>query len=226
MIAHSDWTVISNQSATVQNKSEDTKRWDFPPTLRLPSYLFTIIAGPFREIKCPIEKCHKNISQSIFVRDTLYKYVFEQQHDIFEFNSEAIRRYEELFGFDYPFSKNDSIFCPEFSHGAMEDPGSVLFSEFFAFQKVPTTYQITDRATVIVHELAHMWFGDLVTMKWWDDVWLNESFADFVNYIILDDMYGNMSFPISRSFSIMNYQKGRGYDADQMISTHPIASPV
>jgi aminopeptidase N len=79
---------------------------------------------------------------------------------------------------------------------------------------------------MIIHELAHMWFGNLVTMKWWDDVWLNESFADFVNYIILDDMYGNMSFPISKSFSIINYQKGRGYDADQVSSTHTIAGIV
>jgi aminopeptidase N len=135
VLAHSDWTVISSQSATIQNKSEDAKQWNFPPTLRLPSYLFTIIAGPFREIKCSIEKCHKNIPQSIFCRDTLYKYVFKQQHDIFEFNSEAIRRFEELFGFDYPFSKADSIFCPEFKHGAMEDPGSCIYSDFSRLPK-------------------------------------------------------------------------------------------
>jgi aminopeptidase N len=101
-----------------------------------------------------------------------------------------------------------------------------MYREDFAYTKIPTTHEITERATVIIHELAHMWFGDLVTMKWWDDVWLNESFADFINYIVLDDMYGNMSFPIAKSFSLMNFRKGGGYDADQMTSTHPIAGRV
>jgi aminopeptidase N len=226
IIAHSDWTVISNQSAVVETKPDGNKRWAFPPTLRLSSYLFTVIAGPFREIKCPIEKCHKNIPQSIFCRETLYKYVEKQQHDIFEFNADAIRRYEELFGFDYPFSKADSIFCPEYTVGAMENPGAVTYTESYAYTKVPTTDEITDRATTIIHELAHMWFGDLVTMKWWNDLWLNEAFADFVNYIVLDDMYGNMSFPVARSFSLMNFRKGGGYRADQMKNTHPIAGVV
>jgi aminopeptidase N len=120
ILAHPDWKVISNTSPTLKNISQQTNQWNFPPTLRLPSYLFAILAGPFREIICPSEKCHKNIPQSIFCRDTLYKYVSPQQHDIFAFNSEAIRRYEDLFGYPYPFCKADSVFCPEFSHGAME----------------------------------------------------------------------------------------------------------
>lgn len=224
--APSDWTVISTQSPEVTDAGTETRAWDFPATPRLSSYLFTVIAGPYREIKCPAEKCHKKISQSIFCRETLYKYVVEQQSDIFEFNADAIRRYEELFGFDYPFTKADSIFCPEYTVGAMEYPGAVTYTESYAYTKVPTMGEVTDRATTIIHELAHMWFGDLVTMKWWNDLWLNEAFADFVNYIVLMDMYGEMSFPIANSFTLMNQRKGGGYRADQMKNTHPIAGVV
>jgi len=227
--AHKDWTVISNQPVESKTDAalEGYQTWKFPKTLTLSSYLYTIIAGPFKEIKCTEEKwIYKGITQSIFCRETLYQYALKQQYDIFEFNSDAIRRYEELFGFDYPFLKADSIFCPEYTVGAMENPGAVTYTEHYLYKKEPTRDEITDRASTIIHELAHMWFGDTVTMKWWNDLWLNESFADFVNYIILGDMMGEMSFPIANGWLMFNNRKNWGYRADQLKNTHAIASSV
>ena len=150
----------------------------------------------------------------------------KQQKDIFEFNADSLKRYEDLFGFNYPFKKIDSIFCPEFTVGAMENPGAVTYTEHYAYKKVPTTTEISNRGSTIVHELAHMWFGNTVTMKWWNDLWLNESFADFVNYVVMDGQYNNLSFPIDYAWTMFNMRKGWGYRADQLDSTHPIAGDV
>jgi len=108
----------------------------------------------------------------------------------------------------------------------MENPGCVTYTEAYIYKKEPTTYEITRRGTTIIHELAHMWFGDLVTMKWWNDLWLNESFADFINYILLGDMYGQLSFPISNTWLMFNMNKGGGYRADQLSTTHPISGYI
>lgn len=110
----------------------------------------------------------------------------------------------------------------------MENPGAITYRENYLYKKEPTVNEITDRASTIIHEQAHMWFGNTVTMKWWDDLWLNESFADFVNYIILGDQYAekNLSFPIANGWLMFNSRKGWGYRADQMKNTHPIATDV
>ena len=214
--APSDWIVISNEPGKVTPCENEETLAEFGVSLPLSCYLFTVIAGPYKEIVAAPEKCYNNITMSIFCRETLYKYVVKQQVDIFEFTSDTIRRYEELFGWNYPFHKSDTIFCPEFTVGAMENPGAITYTEHYVFKKDnPSIAEITDRASTINHELAHMWFGDMVTMKWWDDLWLNESFADFVCYIILSDQYGKMSFPISNGWVMMNMRKGWGYRDDQ-----------
>ena len=185
--APSDWKVITTEPAnSITNlvNSQEESIWKFPPTLPLSTYLYTIIAGPYKEIICDPSKLHRNITMSIYCRETLYKYAENQQIDIFEFTADTIKRYEELFGYNFPFRKSDTIFCAEFTHLAMENPGCITYNECYVFKKEPTIAEITDRASTINHELAHMWFGDMVTMKWWDDLWLNESFADFVCYII------------------------------------------
>jgi aminopeptidase N len=192
----------------------------------LSTYFFAIISGPYEEIVCPSDKLYNNLTMSIFVRKTLHKYAIKQQTEIFEFNSDSIKRYEELFGFKYPFSKADSIFCPEYTVGAMENPGCITYHEHYIYKKVPSMHEITNRASTINHELAHMWFGNTVTMKWWDNLWLNESFADFVCYIILSDQHKEMTFPITYGWSMMSMRKGWGYREDQLDTTHPIAAKV
>lgn len=200
--------------------------WDYEKTLPLSTYLYVIIAGPYCEIVCPEDKLHRGIKMSLFCRETLYNFALQQQHDIFEFTSDGIKRYEELFRYKYPFEKSDSVFCPEFTSLAMENPGAVTYNDCYIFKREPTSYEVSERASTILHEIAHMWFGDLVTMKWWDDLWLNESFADFVCYIILDDQYGNLSFPVEKSWELMIERKDFGYIADEMENTHPIAVQV
>ena len=157
------WKIIATEPlgmCTECKVNEGYMVWDFGETLKLSSYLFTIIAGPFKEIECPADKLHKNITMKIYCRETLFKYAEKQQVDVFEFNSDAIRRYEELFGYDYPFRKCDTIFCPEYRTGAMENPGAITYTENYLYKKDPSTGEISDRATTIIHELAHMRFGD------------------------------------------------------------------
>ena len=225
--APSDWKVISHQPITsCKDVESDMKLWKFPPTFPLSTYLYTIIVGPFKEIVCPEDKLYSNIPMSIFCRETLYEFALKQQIDIFEFTGNTIGRYEDLFGFNFPFKKSDTIFCPEYCTGAMENPGCITYHEDYLYRHEPTDSEITERASTINHELAHMWFGDLVTMKWWNNLWLNESFADFVCYVILDDQFGQMSFPIVNGWILFNQNKGPGYREDQLVTTHPIAAEV
>ena len=221
-----DWIIITNQKASskeMEPNNNDTL-WKFPPTEVLSTYLYTVIVGPYKEIVCPSEKLYNNITMSLYCRDTLYQFAEKQQIDIFEFTSDSIRRYEELFRVKYPFSKSDTIFCPEYTVGAMENPGAITYTEHLLYKKEPSIKDITVRAMVINHELAHMWFGNMVTMKWWDDLWLNESFADFVCYLVLHDQLGNMSFEIGNGLIYGNLRKSMGYKEDQMSTTHPIAN--
>ena len=226
--APNDWVVISTEptASKVPEHNNEQTVWNFDSTNPLSTYLFTVIAGPYREIVASEDQIYKGLTQSLYCRETLYEYAVKQQHDIFEYNADALRRFEELFGYNYPFKKIDSIFCPEYSIGAMENPGAVTYTEQYLYKKVPTTIEINNRGSTIVHELAHMWFGNTVTMKWWNDLWLNESFADFVNYVVMADQHNNMSFETIEGWMMFNQRKGWGYRADQMENTHAIYSDV
>ena len=221
-----EWTVISTELAKTEPVNKEVTNWKFDWTCPLSTYLITVIAGPYKEIKASESQLHRGLSMSIFSRESLFEYALAQQKDVFEFNSDSIKRYEELFGFEYPFKKCDTVFCPEFAVGAMENPAAVTYTEVYLYKKVPTTTEISDRGSTIVHELAHMWFGNIVTMKWWNDLWLNESFADFVNYAVMADQHKNLSFNIDNGWTMFNMRKGWGYRADQMKSTHAIYSDV
>lgn len=134
----SDWVTVTNEillNKTV-NESDSTISWSFAPTRLLSCYLYVIIAGPYAEVKCEDSKLYKDLPMSIYCRQSHKEYAKAQEVSIFEWVSDTIRRYEEFFSFDYGFSKADTIFCPEYSTGAMENPGAVTYHENYLFQKV------------------------------------------------------------------------------------------
>jgi len=188
----------------------------------LPTYLFALISGPFAEHKC--KNPYNNIPMSIYCRESLSSFMKSQEDCIFEFLNKGIEFYEEFFGYPFPFSKYDQIFCPEFNVGAMENPGCITFNDNYIFKGEASAERICRRGRTIVHELAHMWFGDLVTMKWWNDLWLNESFADFAAITCLKNC--KYSFPTADFNVVGHLMKNWGYVEDQNKTTHPIAGEV
>ena len=236
--APADWQIISNEvhladeSANlkhsafgIQSEDKEIKLWAFAPTKRISSYLFVVIGGPYSVIKA--EHTYKNIPTSLYCRESLYKYLKEQADEIVEINNEGMRFYEEFFGYPYPFTKYDFIYCPEYNAGAMENPGAVTFNDRLVFRDDVTLQQRTNRARTTLHELAHMWFGDLVTMKWWNDLWLNESFADFISFLSMEKVRPKLTRvklvePMLEFFR----RKWWGYRQDQLSTTHPISGEV
>lgn len=146
---------------------------------------------------------------------------------IFEFASECISFFEQFFQTPYPFDKMDLVFLPEYNGGAMENPGVITFTDRMVFSTTPTSTQITDRGCYITHEIAHMWFGDLVTMKWWNDLWLNESFADFSSFLATSHLEEKLkSTQVEKGWCMAHYEKIRGYEEDKRCTTHPIACQI
>ena len=179
--AHSDFqSIIKESYPTIP----DSSYWYFRPTLTISTYLYNIVCGPYTKIDLPVSDRHNDIPMCIYSRGSLHQFALEQSYNIFQFHKLGLKRYEELFGMKYPFEKCDAIFCPEYKTGAMEYPGAITYTERLLPRENNTMSMISMRGSVILHELAHMWFGNIVTMKWWDGLWLNESFADFVCYQI------------------------------------------
>ena len=158
-------------------------------------------------------------SWALIARRSLATYLDADAEEIFDVTAACLDRYHELFGIRYPFGKYDQAFVPEFNAGAMENPGCVTFRDEFLFRSAVTEADREIRAIVIAHEMAHMWFGDLVTLRWWDDIWLNESFAEYMGVRVTAEAtrFTNAwtTFSVGR--------KGTGYAADQRPSTHPVA---
>lgn len=200
--------------------------WRFNPSIALSTYLYNVVCGPYKRIDLEESKRFDNIPMAIYCRESLFEFAKEQAHNIFEFHKEGIKRYNELFGLKYPFGKCDALFCPEFTVGAMEYPGAITYTERLLPREQNTTNMISLRGSVILHELAHMWFGNTVTMKWWDDLWLNESFADFVCYQNWADIRDKLDFETYDPWLQFMSRKGWGYTEDQESTTHPIAGEV
>ena len=168
--APDDWIVVSN----TQGAKDDGGIWRFPTTKVISTYLAALVAGHYHSV----HQQHRNIPISVYCRESLARYL--DPEEIAEITREGLDYFEARFGIPYMFGKYDQLFVPEFSAGAMENPGCVTFNERYLFRSRVTQAARQKRADTILHEMAHMWFGDLVTMKWFDDLWLNESFATYM----------------------------------------------
>ena len=213
VLAPPRWTVIGNGIARPAGSGPG--RWELAATPPISSYLFTVVAGPYHSIRAE----HRGIPFGLHGRRSLAGQLDRDADEIFSITRSCFDRYLEIFDEPYPFDSYDQAFVPELDAGAMENPGCVTFRDEFISRTAITRAERQTRGMVIAHEMAHMWFGDLVTMRWWDDVWLSESFAEYMGFRVLSEataFTGTWTdFALAR--------KPRGYDADQRTSTHPIA---
>ncbi len=212
------WKVISNMAAdaAAEPSAEGTRRWHFPATPLLPTYITAIAAGPYHEVKGE----HDGIPLGIYCRQSLATYL--DPDELFEITGQGLDFYHRAFGLRYPFGKYDQLFVPEFKAGAMENAGCVTFLEDYVFRSRVTDSERQERAETILHEMAHMWFGDMVTMKWWDDLWLNESFATWASLAAMTEA---TRWPDAWT-SFAQGSKAFAYRQDQLPSTHPIAADI
>lgn len=216
------WEVISNQSANSVEEDGDAKIWIFKPTPRISSYITAIVAGPYDKVTSSLTNSEgREVPLGVFARKSLMPYL--DADDIFELTRQGFEFYEEQFKTPYPFDKYDQLFVPEFNAGAMENAGCVTFLENYIFRSKPTEAIVERRAITVLHELAHMWFGDLVTMKWWNDLWLNESFAEFMSTLAAAE---NTRFADQAWATFSASEKTWAYRQDQLSSTHPIVAPI
>ncbi|MCK0110905.1 aminopeptidase N [Ornithinimicrobium sp. F0845] len=208
--APQDWIVLGNGAALPAGPG----RWELATTKPLATYFVTVCAGPYESVTDE----HDGIPLGVHARASLGRELAEQAPEILRVTREAFDYYHELFGLRYPFGSYHQVFVPEFNAGAMENPGCVTFRDSMIFRGAATEDERLGRANVICHEMAHMWFGDLVTMRWWDDLWLNESFAEYMAHRTLAVTTGSDDAWVDSTVS-----KGWGYAAERAPSTHPVA---
>jgi aminopeptidase N len=214
VLADPQWTVVGNGVGRLVAPGH----WTFAETPPLSTYLIGLAAGPYHAVHTR----HDGIDLGLYARRSYAAELDREATEIFEVTQGCLDRYHQLFGIRYPFGKYDQVFVPEFTVGAMENPGIITFRDEFLFPSAVTEAEREQRAMVIAHEMAHMWFGDMVTMRWWDDLWLNESFAEYMGYRVTAEATrfreAWTGFTVGR--------KGWGYAADQRPSTHPVAADV
>ena len=214
--APADWIVVSNMAPESSIEDGETLRWHFPPTPVMPTYITAVAAGPYHVVRDE----HDGIPLGIFCRQSLAKYL--DPDEILEVTRQGFDFYHHSFGIKYPFEKYDQLFVPEFKEGAMENAGCVTFLEAYIFRSRVTDFAREARGETILHEMAHMWFGDLVTMRWWDDLWLNESFATWAGTLA----QAEATRWTSAWTTFAQLYKSWAYRQDQLPSTHPIAADI
>ncbi|MFR9805590.1 aminopeptidase N [Pseudonocardia sp. RS010] len=210
-----DWKVVSN--AVAETSADDGATVHrFAETEIMSTYLVALIAGPYASWHTE----HDGIPLGIYCRASLAPHMDHER--IFTETRQGFDFYHRNFGIRYPFGKYDQLFVPEFNAGAMENAGAVTFLEDYVFRSRVTRFLYERRAETILHEMAHMWFGDLVTMRWWDDLWLNESFATWAS--VLCQAEATEYAQAWTTFA--NVEKSWAYRQDQLPSTHPIAADI
>jgi aminopeptidase N len=217
--APSGWQVVSNSATPEPEPVRDgVSVWHFAPTLRMSTYITAIVAGEYAVVRDSYPGAGGEIPLGVFCRQSLAEHM--DTDDILEITRQGFEFFESTFDFPYPFGKYDQLFVPEYNMGAMENAGCVTFRDEYIFRSRQTVAAYETRANTILHEMAHMWFGDLVTMRWWDDLWLNESFAEWASHHAMTK--ATRFTEAWTGFS--NARKGWAYRQDQLPSTHPIAA--
>ena len=214
--APAGWQVVANTPVVKQPAENEAGTWVFAPTPPLPTYITAVVAGPYH---CE-RSSRGDIALGVYCRQSLAPHL--DADEIFEITMQGLDFFENAFERPYPFAKYDQVFVPEFNAGAMENAGCVTFLEAYVFRSKVTEAERERRAETILHELAHMWFGDLVTMRWWDDLWLNESFATYAS--ILAQAEATRFRGSWTTFA--NAWKTWAYRQDQLPTTHPIAADM
>ncbi len=213
--APAGWEVVSNGTVTDRPDAGEAGRWTFERTPPLPTYITAVVAGPYHRVTAE----HRGIPLGVYCRRSLAEHL--DPDEVLELTRQGLDWFAATFDRPYPFGKYDQLFVPEFNFGAMENPGCVTFSERYVFRSRVTNAARLSRANTILHEMAHMWFGDLVTMRWWDDLWLNESFATFIAHTAVAEAtrFGEDSWA-----DFAHSVKAWAYAQDQLPSTHPIVA--
>jgi aminopeptidase N len=221
VIAPEAWKVVSNSVTPEPVRTGDSKTWTYATTPILSSYLTAIIAGPYDVTESSLRsRDGREIPLAIYSRQSLTEFVDASY--IFDITRKGFEFYEEKFDYAYPFDKYDQLFVPEFNAGAMENAGAITFTEAYVFRSKVSDAIKERRVITILHELAHMWFGDLVTMKWWNDLWLNESFAEWASAQASADV--TEWAEAWTTFAMM--EKSAAYRQDQLPSTHPVVATI
>ncbi len=211
------WEVVNNtEEVQASPAGAGIVRHEYQRSKPMSTYLAALVAGPYAKVSTT----HKGRELSLYCRKSMLPYL--ESDEIFETTKQGLDFYEKLFGIPYQFGKYAQIFVPESNMGAMENPGCTTFNEGYLFRSRVTDMRRSQRANVILHEMAHMWFGDLVTMEWWDDLWLNESFATFLSFLAqteatrFKDAWTNFFFS----------RKSAALALDQKSTTHPIVADI
>ena len=211
------WVVVSNQPAPEPVPGgEGRATWAFEPTPRISSYITALCAGPYTVRWDEVQGRDAVIPMGIFARRSITEHV--DYGNLFDCTKAGILFFEKEFDGAFPFAKYDQLFVPEYNAGAMENAGCVTITDAYVFRGQPSEPLVERRALTILHELAHMWFGDLVTMKWWDDLWLNESFAEWASSVCQAEA---TEWPDAWT-TFHSHEKTWAYQQDQQSDTHPV----
>ena len=217
--APADWKVVSNApTPEPEDLGDDKARWSFPESKRMSTYVTALIAGEYHEHRDTYEGKNGTIPLGHYCRQALVEHL--DTDELLKMTRQGFEFFEEAFDFPYPFEKYDQLYVPEYNAGAMENAGAITLRDEYLPRSRQDAAFYEFRCSVILHEMAHMWFGDLVTMKWWDDLWLNESFAEWACYHAAVE---NTEFTESWT-GFTNARKNWALRQDQLPSTHPIAA--
>eukprot|EP00826_Nyctotherus_ovalis_P034460 TRINITY_DN2877_c0_g5_i1.p1 TRINITY_DN2877_c0_g5~~TRINITY_DN2877_c0_g5_i1.p1 ORF type:complete len:594 (-),score=101.81 TRINITY_DN2877_c0_g5_i1:43-1824(-) len=237
-VSPSHWTVIANEpelssaplneeiqfpSSMITKELIESKYQikAFKPTPTISTYLFACIAGPY---ECIVSTNKSFPAMRLFMRKSLRRFVEPRAKEFFRVTECGIRFYEEIAGCTFPFDKYDQIYCPESNISAVENVGAVTFTERYVFKDPPTFEKLRRIYEIVLHELSHMWFGNLVAVKWWNELWLKESFATFIANLCIAKAPGLEAY--HSIWTIFCKKKRLAYDLDQQPTTHPIAATI
>ena len=219
--APAGWEVVSNSPTPEPEAVRDgVARWAFTPTKPISTYIVALVAGAYEVVRDAYAGRGGQVPMGVFCRRSLVEHL--DAAEIIAVTKQGFGFFETLFDYPYPFEKYDQLFVPEYNAGAMENAGAVTLRDEYVFRSRQTDAAYERRAETILHELAHMWFGDLVTMRWWDDLWLNESFATYASVLC----QAEVTRWSNAWTTFANVEKSWAYRQDQMPSTHPISADI